>query len=179
MLAVLLAAAVTAPQPWAFVSPCKAVFFFPAKADGYAWNLDTSPANRMEYAWLVDVRAGDLRHNWGVTKFKLGSGETSGSLGRLLGRAQVNAWIVRPDGGNADSSAVVQIKTVVGEGGFRVLVSEPKHLADLYRLRVPEVEFRTVVPGGKGWRTAPVPVRYLESLEPVDEGSCPKRAAAV
>lgn len=178
MLAVVLAAA-AAVQPWAAVSPCKAVFFFPAKADGYVWDEDKAPAGRMEYAWLVDVIVGDIRHNWGVTKFKLGAGETSGSLAKLLGRAQVNAWTVTKDGGNNDSSAVVQIKTVVGEGGFRVQVSEPKHLADLYRLRVPEVGFRTVVPGGKGWRTTPVPVRYMESLEPVDEGSCEKRPSAV
>lgn len=179
MLGVLLAAALAAPGPWAAVSPCKAVFFFPAKADGYTWDHDKAPNDRMEYAWFVDVRVGDVRHNWGVSKFKLGRGQMSGTLAQLLGRSQVNAWIVGADGGNNDSSAVVQLKTVVGEGGFRVVVSEPKHLADLYRLRVPEVGFRTVVPGSKGWRATPVPVRYMESLEPVGEGSCPKRATAV
>ena len=174
MLAVALAAA-AAVQPWAAVSPCQAVFFFPAPMEGWAWNLPTTPTNRMEYAWLVDVPIGKLRMRWGVSKFKLGGSPGRGSLSDLLSFAQTDAWDVTDAGDNhADRSSIVLARTVPKEGGLRVTVREPKLLSELYRLRPVEVGYMSVGRGVPKPQTFQVPVRYLDSLESVGEGSCPK-----
>lgn len=181
MLAVLLAAA-AAVQPWAAVSPCKAVFFFPSKADGYTWDRPKTKPSMLEYAWLVDVPIGPVRMQWGVTKFRfsLGGPAQSGSLKDLLDRAQTNAWdVTKGDAANVDRDARVAARAVPSENGLRIVVTEPKHLAELYRLRTGTVGFKTFSPDSARERRAQVPVRYLESLEELGEGSCPKRSPSV
>ena len=129
----------------------------------------------MEYAWLVDVPIGKTRMQWGVTKFKFSSSAraASGALKDLLAAAQTNAWDVTRGQGAADRDAVVTARVLGSERGLRIVVTEPKLLGELYRLRPASVGFKTVALDAPKGKTVSVPVGYREDLTDIGEGSCP------
>jgi len=61
----------------------------------WAWCLEATQANMLEYRWVIDIAGGGSGYEVGFSLFKFpGAHEARGSLDDLLKAGQVNVWKV-------------------------------------------------------------------------------------
>ena len=148
-----------APGFTARVTSAGARFVFPlAKRRTWEWNRPTTPDNRAEYMWAVQVDNGGRLYEFGFYRFKFaGAKPARGSLGDLLFAGQQT--VATRSGLEASVLAEARVSVTEEPGQLVVSLEDAKTLQLLLSDRPRRAVFRIETSGGKGV-TREVQVEY-------------------
>ena len=150
----------TPPQGFtARVTTSGARFVFPlARRPTWEWNRPTTPDNRAEYMWAVQLDNGGRAYEFGFYSFKFaGAKRARGSLGDLLFAGQQT--VAARSGSEASVLPEARVSVTEEPGQLVVSVEDAKTLQLLLSDRPRRAVFRIEAPGRKGV-TREVEVEY-------------------
>lgn len=135
----------------------------------WAWCLDATPDNVLEYRWVIGIAAGESQYEVGFSLFKFpGSHEAHGSLDDLLKAGQLNVWKVTPDGG----AAVVPGATVTASVRDSLVIlrlADSDLVRTLFASRPSRVRVKSRTPESSE-TTKEMEVQYQDARPAVDDG---------
>jgi hypothetical protein len=119
-------------------------FYFPIENIDRQWEWQASPANILEYSWIVVVPLDDGVYKFGFNRFCFQPRAKSvGTFEQLLATGQVNIWKENPDGSFSVQEDLRGVKAKRHGNGLLVELIEPRLLEKFLARRPAIVHFTT------------------------------------